>query len=149
MSEIEIPEQPVQQEELALSASRMKRPEAYYDVGRQCYWIRDIGDNWITVNEASLGRQLRACGFSRKLNDGEQISSLDQCMNNIQLKCNVAYAGPLAGHRKGLIENMCGQRILVTNSPNLITPVEGDWPTLRKLQENLFGKVQLPYLWGW
>ena len=77
------------------------------------------------------------------------MSPLDECLNAIQRQFNVVYAGPLAGHQKGLIKNMCGQRVLVTNSPKLITPVKGEWPTLRNLQGNLFGPDQLRYLWGW
>jgi hypothetical protein len=148
MKRVKPPKRPAQKKEPKLSATRMKSPEAYYDVGRQCYWIQDCGGNWITVNETSLKRQLKACGFSASVPKGERLSALDRRLIEIQLNRDVAYAGPLAGYKMGLIE-ICGERILVTRSPKLITPVNGEWPTIRKLQENLFGQDQLPYVRGW
>jgi hypothetical protein len=149
MKRSKMPKQPVRQKKLPPSGIRKPTLEVYYDPAKQCYWIEDSRGDWITLNEASLKRHLKSCGFSAQVPKGEQLSPVDQCLNAIQRESNVVYAGPLAGHKKGFIKNMCGQRILVTNSPTLITPVEGDWPILRKFQENLFGPDQLPYVWGW
>src|SRR5690348_4273536 len=111
------------------SLIRMKRPSAYYDGGSGKFWIEDENEDWIPVNEGSLKRQLRACGFSAKLREGETISDLDRCLNTVQLKFNVAYVGPLAGYQKGITEAF-GKRILVSEAPKIIEPRPGDFPLL-------------------
>ena len=125
-----------------------KCPLAYYDTGGQIYWIQDLYGEWIRINEKSLDRHLRAHGFSRTQGEGQLLSPLEKCINNLQRKSNVAYAGPLAGYRKGLRE-MCGRRILVTSSPKLITPAQRPYPTLQRLLINMFGGEQLTYFKGW
>ena len=129
------------------AAVRMARPEAYYDVARKDFWIQNTRGDWIAVNESSLRRQLRSCGFAAKAREGEALSDLDHCLNKIQLSFDVAYAGPLAGYQKGVFE-VCGHRILVTSSPKLIEPQPGQSPVLDQLLQNMF-LDQLPYLRGW
>src|ERR1039457_4686488 len=105
----------------------MDKPEVYYDIGRQNYWIKDHRNDYITINETSVKRHLRASGYSLKVRDGERLSDLETCLNSVQSVFNVAYAGPLAGYQKGPVQ-MCGQRILVTSSPKLIAPQPGPTP---------------------
>jgi hypothetical protein len=125
--------------------------QAHYDGVRKSYWTTNSRGGWIEVTEQSLRRLLRGQGYRSKLVDGELLSQLDQKLNEIQTEQDVAYAGPLAGHRSGLTE-CCGNRILVTNSPCLIEPAEGAWPVLEALLKNLLvdGHYdQRPYLFGW
>src|SRR5262245_52784296 len=126
----------------------MQRPIVYYDVGRKDYWILNARNEWITVSESGLRRQLRGCGYAAKAREGERLSEVDQCINLIQLKFGVAYAGPLAGYQKGLVE-VCGQRILVTKPPRLSAPQAGEFPTLEPLLRGLLGAEQLLYVIGW
>jgi hypothetical protein len=126
----------------------METPEVYYDVGRKDYWIQNTRKAWITVNETGLKRQMRDCGYSAKVHDGERVSDLDQFLNVVQREFDVAYAGPLAGYQKGPVE-MCGQRILVTSSPKLITPLSGTCPVFTRLLQNMFPDIQLIYLISW
>src|SRR5208282_3476396 len=123
-------------------------PLVYYDTGRQIYWIQDEQDEWICVNETSLRRHLRAHGFSPTRAERELVSPLDRCTNNLQRRFNVAYAGPLAGYRKGLVE-IAGQRILVTTTYKLIEPEQRPYPVFKSLLENMLGSEQLEYLKGW
>ncbi|MGA9780144.1 MAG: hypothetical protein WBS33_17930 [Verrucomicrobiia bacterium] len=123
-------------------------PPVYYDVGGQIYWIQNARDEWIRVNETSLRRHLRAHGFSENRAERELLSPLERCLHDIQCRCDVAYAGPLAGYRKGLVE-MCGQRILVPTSPSLIVPEQRPYPVLLSLLKNMFGPKQLEFLMGW
>src|SRR5262249_55665202 len=60
----------------------------------------------------------------------------------------VAYAGSLAGHRKGFYENG-SHRILVKDSPLLIEPVPGRWPLFGGIIHNMLGADQQIYLFGW
>lgn len=134
----EVPQNPI----------RMKRPEVYYDVHRKDYYIKNNRGDWMPLTESSLRRQLRALGYSQKVRDGEKLSELETCLNQIQLCFGVDYVGPLAGYEKGLID-CAGRRILVTRSPNLVEPVQGQFPILNHMLQGLFESEELPYVKGW
>ena len=123
----------------------------YFDPGGKCYWVENSRGDWIGINESNLIRRLKAAGFSARRGDGQLISDADRKLIDIQTDCDVAYAGPLAGYFRGPHE-VCGQRILVTASPHVIQPIEGAWPIIEKLLDNLLiDEVadQRPYLFGW
>jgi len=129
----------------------LPRLAAYYDSSRNGYWIMDRAGDWIQINENSLRRHLRASGLASDTKRGELISELEGALNDYQLESAVAFAGPLAGYTKGVIEQG-GQRALVTSSPRLIGPTNGELPLLLKLMENLFcdpDTDQRPYMLGW
>ena len=94
-----------------------------------------------------MRRHLRAAGVSPKCPDGEIISPLDTNLIELQTKFDVAYAGPLAGHTVGVCE-ISGNRILVSSSPKLIIPKQGNWPLLQTFLDNLLGDLT-KYLFGW
>ena len=123
---------------------------AYYDSGRKNYWIKNARDGWIEVNETGLRRQLKAKGYFPDRGTA-LVSPLDEEMNKIQVERDVAYAGALAGHNQGVIEEY-GNRILVTTAPKLIEPKQGDFGTITAVLVNLFHDQkcdQLPFLYGW
>src|SRR5262245_56581850 len=120
-----------------------KLPEVYYETGRKDYWILNSRKEWITINETSLKRLLRKDGLSAYRPEGEPLSPLESHLVEIQRNFDVAYAGPMAGYSKGPLE-ICGQRILVTNSPRIITPKPGDYPLMQQFVTNLFCEKQLP-----
>jgi hypothetical protein len=125
--------------------------EAYYDPARKSYWMRNSREGWIEINETSLRRHLRGYGLKNRAKEGERLSQVEQKLNEIQYEQDVAYAGPLAGYRSGLME-CAGNRVLVTSSPKLIVPVEGDWTIIDTLLQNLLVDDvydQQPYLYGW
>ena len=106
---------------------------------------------WVRINETSVRRELRMQGCSNQIPDGGHVSPLDVSLSTIQKRHDVAYAGPLAGYRAGL-HDIEGKRVLVTESPRLIEPALGDWPTIRALIERLLHDGehdQTPYLYGW
>ena len=144
--------EPVQADAIPDVTNEGKIVQAHYDVVRKSFWTTNSRGGWIEVNEQSLRRLLRAQGFrGGKPLEGERLSELEQKLNEIQTSQDVAYAGPLAGHHSGLTESY-GNRILVTTSPQLIEPAEGEWPVLDKLLKNLLvdGQYdQRPYLFGW
>jgi hypothetical protein len=79
------------------------------------------------------------------------LSPADALILETQQQRSVDYAGPLAGYRVGVHQIGC-QNILVTESPRLIAPVAGDWPTLDSLLTGLFMDEvgdQRPYFNGW
>ncbi len=131
-------------------SSSLPLPEIYYDHRRQVYWCADANNEWIMITETAAKRLLKSLGFADPKGQ-QELSALDQAVLDIQLKQNIAYAGPLAGFRKGLVK-MNGSNILVTTSPILIQPKPGPWPIIDKILENMLDDGQCdqrPYLYGW
>src|SRR5205823_1296251 len=103
------------------------------------------------INETALRRELRMAGHSPKVPDGKRVSSLEMALSAIQKQHDVAYSGALAGCKAGLHE-FDGHRVLVTESPRLITPADGDWPIIRALIEGALNDSeheQSPFVYGW
>jgi len=133
------------------SATHAQAREIYFDFYRGKYWTRNERGGWIMVNETQINRTLRASGVSPKRPEGCHVSPLDERLLEIQAKMDVHYAGPLAGYQAGAF--MVGEkRILVTESPRLVTPAPGEWPILHQLIEGLLADGncdQRPYFYGW
>jgi hypothetical protein len=124
---------------------------AYFDAGRNLYWIRDRRNSWIAINETQFKRILRQQGTSPKVPEGSYVSPVDELLIEVQQCCDVHYAGALAGCSTGVYD-MGERRILVTESPRIIEPKPGDWPTLEKFLDGLLNDPhfdQRPYLYGW
>jgi len=137
---------------ITASPAQKQAHEVYFDFNRRgSYWTRNAHGGWIMMNETQVSRKLRASGVSRNRPDGCQVSPLDERLLDIQERFDVHYAGPLAGYRAG-IYTVGEKRILVTESPRLVPPVQGDWPILAKLIAGLLvdGDCdQRPYFYGW
>src|SRR5205823_10462946 len=95
---------------LILESEKSEKPltkaqsDAYFDVGRNYYWIRDDRGGWIPLNETQFKRMLRHGGVSPKVLEGAYVSLLDLYLIDIQRKADVHYAGALAGYSAGVYE---------------------------------------------
>lgn len=128
-----------------------KPPEAYYDVRSKEFLIQDGHGDWIGLGETPFKRVLRSHGILAGVDKNTGVSPQDSVILDYQLRQNVVWSGSLAGYKSGFYET-AGTRILVTSSPQIIEPVEGDWSTLRSFIEGLFGDrngEQLPFVYGW
>ena len=76
---------------------------------------------------------LRSKGYPRKCGS-EFVSPLDQQLIKIQTEKDIAYAGALAGYRIG-VQEISGNRILVTTAPKLIEAKAGECPTVMALSQ--------------
>jgi len=82
------------------------------------------------------------------------MSDLETLMLHISLNCAVDYAGPLAGYKKGMIENN-GNQVLVTRSFKIPAPAPGDCDVVKAVIDQQLGpnehdKIdQRDYLLGW
>lgn len=127
------------------------KKEIFYDQARKEYLIPNGKKEWFPVNEGMLRRQCKVKGMPVQAMAGQVFSPYDEFVVHLQNERGVAYAGALAGHRRG--ERMVnGVRVLVTNDPVLVDPVQGNWDTLRKLLEGMFNDPsyrQLDYFYGW
>jgi hypothetical protein len=124
---------------------------AFFDTGRNLYWILNQRGGWIALNETQFKRILKQRNVSPIVPKGSYVSPLDERLIEIQQTCDVQYAGALAGHAAGIYD--AGERrILITESPHIIEPLPGEWPTVRTLIDGLLHDLdfdQRPYLYGW
>ena len=126
-------------------------PELYYDGVGQCYWRANQTGGWQKINDTSVHTDLISRGYSVLKDEATCLSEVDVTKRQIQLKNDIVYAGPLAGYDAGH-HHICNQSILVTQSPVVIEPKQGQWPLINAIIEGLLinGEIdQTPYLFGW
>jgi hypothetical protein len=126
-------------------------PQVYYQPSAKTYWRADRDGNWIQVDKESAMNFLILSGFPSSAVARGMLSPAQIAMMRVQTEQNIKYAGPLAGYRAGFY-TINGQRILATESPQLIEPVQGCWPILARLLEGMLvdGEIdQQPYFFGW
>lgn len=113
--------------------------KAYYD-NDGSYWV-ESDKGWIKVAEGGLKRFLKGEGYGDKPMTGTHVSQVDREILDIQSHLTIDYAGPLAGWNKGYYD-IYGKRILVTDSPRLLVPKEGDWSLVEACVQSLLGRVE-------
>jgi len=123
-------------------------PRIYYDHHVKDYWVQNDRDGWIKIHEGNVKRRLKDAGFKAEAQEGEMISEIDSAFIKIQSSHDVDYAGSLAGYHCGIHE-CCGHRILVKDSPQLITPCPGEWRNIGQIIKNMLGPEQSIFLFGW
>jgi hypothetical protein len=142
-----IPSLPIPQQKTT-SISKDNRFKIFYNSSGKGFLAPDNRNGWIPLSETQVKRLLKSKGLVSSTQKGDLISETDSELIMIQTTQNVDYAGPLAGHYAGMLE-IENRRILVTESPRLIEPKEGDWNTIKTIITGLFGEEQLPYFIGW
>lgn len=127
----------------------------FFDEAEGLFWMQDRDGEWRGRGEKVFGNYLKQIGVSAVRPDKASLSDLDRLMLHISLNCAVHFAGPLAGHRKGLINNN-GFRVLVTQSFKIPAPVSGGFDTVLAVIEQQLGETvdasgvrQCDYLFGW
>jgi hypothetical protein len=129
--------------------------DAFYDVVRKEYALREGTPIYQSVNEAQFKRVLRTRGLSSERLPNRQISQLDIVLDTLRQTKFVQYVGSLAGRDAGYyLEN--GILLLVTSSPAIFSPKPGTWETIKALFKNLlwgegepWGKEQETVFYGW
>lgn len=109
----------------------------YFDEAAGCFWVKNDVNDWVNVSEGGFKRHLKKHrGLRDKANLGKAISPLDEEVSRVEKNCRVAYAGLLAGYKRG-IHMVAGRRVLVIEDPILIEPAKGEWPVLACFFEGL------------
>lgn len=127
-----------------------KPEEFYYDSQRKEYLAQNSRGVWLRLTEAQLKKELARRGVWTKA-EADGLSQADRIVMEIRDKKDIAYAGSLAGYKAGYYEDG-GSRILVTDSPRIIEPKAGSWPTIDKFIKGLLhedGLEQETFLLGW
>lgn len=123
----------------------------YYHAERTKWYGPNGHGSFIPLSEGQARGLLAEYGFSRRNQDEHGNTKADRAMLWLIQHRTVAYAGPLAGYPAGCHET-AGGRILVTESPRLVEPRPGPWPTIRRLLETLLAdprhdQLAVFYLW--
>lgn len=126
-------------------ANALPLPPVYYSGTTKNYYRTDSRGRWMALNETSAMKFIRQSGHTGRNEHG--IGADDECLLRIQSEHNVDYVGQLAGYRAGPY-HIQGKLVLVTDSPAIVRPQHGEWPTLRQVLQGMFGD-QLPYVYGW
>lgn len=82
------------------------------------------------MDQRSVSRHLKAKGI--------EPGEIDAHLCHIQTERHIHFAGPLAGHTRGLHES-AGSKLLATISPQIINPKAGDWDTVCAVIKGLLG----------
>lgn len=114
--------------------------KAYYDNDHHTYWV-ESPKGWISVSETGLVRHLKEDGYCPKPIKDSILTATDREILDIQKNFTVDYAGPIAGWNKGYHE-LYGKRVLITSSPKLLVPIEGDWSLFSACLDALLGRVE-------
>jgi hypothetical protein len=121
--------------------------EVYYDKVSKYYYML-TGGHYVPMARQDLRGQLVACGWDPAVPKGDVQSPVELEILRILRENHVDFIGALAGHRKGL-KTYGDVRCLITSEPKFIVPQPGSWSLLDQLFRQLFGDVQLPYVYGW
>jgi hypothetical protein len=122
-------------------------PVAYFDSSRGGFWSKNSRGEWIQYTEGALRRVLKYQHYDDVTDKDLQYSMIDRHLIDVQQTHDVAYAGALAGYKTGL-HDVCGQRVLVTSGPRLITPKDGSWALLKDFLGVMLGD-QCRVLYAW
>jgi len=99
----------------------------FYDGNR---YFLDTGAEFVPMDQRSVYRHCRSWGLA--------ADEIDPLLCKVQTARFINYAGPLAGHRRGL-HTADGKRLLATSSPIIISAKAGPRGTLRAVIDNLLG----------
>ncbi len=116
----------------------------YFDKGSKKFWFQGLHGEWIGYDKQFAQLYLKQFkALSGAASKEHKISDMERELLRVAMEDYVSYAGPLAGWKKGFY-NTGGDRILVTRSPSMIEPVEGEWPVLNSIFEAVLGGKDAP-----
>lgn len=105
-------------------------PEMYYHPkGAKNYFYRTSDGSYTPVDRKGATNHLVKCGFMCKNGSENSLSETDSFLTDLEGR-PVDWVGSLAGRKSGL-HTINQKRILVTTSPSLVTPVQGEYPSIR------------------
>lgn len=131
----------------------------FFDKSHKQYWMQGNSGEWEGCDARTFSAYLKFVGYCPVVRNDvqEKISELDHVLAHILLNCSVAWAGELAGFRRGMIDNNRNQ-ILVTKSfaiPAIEKGTMEDFQTImdlinQQLSPNVDDPLdQVQYLLGW
>jgi hypothetical protein len=118
--------------------------EAFYDIARKEYLMRNAAGRWHALDQAGFKLRLRENGYATGKPQDGLVSPAENEMLRIQDQFDVQYAGPLSGRDAGFYEEN-GLRILVTSDPNIMNADARDWRLVEKIFRNALADTTEPW----
>lgn len=135
----------------AADSETVEKLPLYYHAERSKWYGPNSQAGFSHLTEGQARSLIAEHGFNRRNQDEQGNTKADRAMLWLIQRRAVAYAGPLAGYPAGSHE-VEGVRLLATESPRLVEPRPGDWPTIRRLVETLYAdpaRDQVPIFYFW
>jgi len=102
------------------------------------WWFQDVTRSWCGFTGKMAESYLKQNGIKGAREDSEVMSDLERVTLHIATNHRVAYAGPIAGWKRGIQHNN-GNRVLVTREAMIPEPEEGECRTIMALVDQMFG----------
>ncbi len=112
------------------------------------YWLPSPSGVWLESTEAHAGKELRAFSISAQRPDSGGLSQVEMALRHTRQHRVLDLVMNLAGLSAG-VHDLDGRRILARESPKLISPAMGDFPTIEALLYALLGNEQTPRFVAW
>ena len=122
--------------------------DAYYDQDRKEYVLAVNSTLYQSRTETQFRCELRFRGLSGKRIPTREYSQIDVALRWLREHKYVCYVGSLAGYKIGPYE-INGRRVLVTDSPILIEPNPGPFPTINNFFLGMLGSEQFIIVKAW
>ncbi|MBB5036155.1 DUF5906 domain-containing protein [Prosthecobacter dejongeii] len=119
-----------------------------YDNSTRLFWKQTAEGTWLSLSQRDLVLHLKRKGMAERPGDDECISQVEEFICRMQEERFIHMCGDIGGHRAGY-HTFGKTRILILNEPNFIDPVQGDWSMLEDIFQKMFGREQVPYIYGW
>jgi hypothetical protein len=116
--------------------------KVYYDGNSGAFLIPNARRSWVRGSEQAVRQFLQAEHGVSSDRGNEIVSPIVRTLVEIRRDLSVSYAGKLAGHMAGLVEQN-GELILVTDSPRLMEPNQEEFPTIKKFLDGLLEEQRI------
>jgi hypothetical protein len=100
----------------------------YMPFGSKNYYLRVSADNFTLLDRHCAVNHLTAAGWVGRRRE-DRLSPLENFLTVVE-RNPIDWAGPIGGRKAGLHE-IGSKRVLVTRSPKLVEPKEGNWKTIQ------------------
>jgi hypothetical protein len=104
---------------------------------------------FLNLDSRNVKLHFRRAQFAVDKEDDYGLKDGDRVLVIAQLDRAVDYAGPLAGHRCGVLSTRAGRKVLVTSEALPVQPKRGDTDKIETYLSELLGPDQLPYFLFW
>lgn len=123
-------------EKRAETAEKIAPEMYYYPHGAKNYLYRTTHGSFTSVDRKGATNHLVTCGYMCKGSTENRLSETDDFLTALEAR-PIDWVGPLAGKESGM-HTINQKSILVTRSPRLLNPVQGEYPVIRSFISGLF-----------
>lgn len=122
-------------------------PPVHYDAKKGCYWLGLSPNRWLALEKRDVKNHFQLAGFPCEEFHTSGLKAFDHAMVLCQRDLYVDYAGPLAGHRAGLLKTQDGKRVLVTSESSPVAAKVGDCPNFDRFIAELLPEQSQYFLY--